>query len=375
MIVSLVMPSMFAMYNFIVRSNREISARQSTIQQWYEFFERLNILMQDYTVDYEEYYNRQMVWCVEGWETGAEFKRNIWMEWYCTEFTAYWNENSAWKVNSGYHNVYYCSSAHNLDYYCNGVGSNSPTVPRVFNQSACGKVGNRQSYGQYAALFLDVWSDTDESGMPWKSNCVWDADDKDLWKSLPSINAIVDADHIQELYFISHDWKSRLFFRRKLVNTGNTYAQYKIQMLRLKWFDAWQKHDFSNTTDNPWLYDGAIDTWACDYWMWFEPEDKTGRKNVWWVYTGYYIPANADDCWIDLTHWSTTISARNVVISPTTDSELSWAQQNRQINAYMRILTVNWIYAPYYVGKVSDSIGDFKVPLETTINMKDFYRN
>jgi type II secretory pathway pseudopilin PulG len=33
MIISLIMPAMFALYNFIVRSNREISARQGTIQQ------------------------------------------------------------------------------------------------------------------------------------------------------------------------------------------------------------------------------------------------------------------------------------------------------------------------------------------------------
>ncbi len=61
MILSIIIPSIYSLYSFIVRSNREISARQHAIQQSYEFFEKLNIRMQDYTIDYEEYYNRQMV--------------------------------------------------------------------------------------------------------------------------------------------------------------------------------------------------------------------------------------------------------------------------------------------------------------------------
>jgi hypothetical protein len=143
-------------------------------------------------------------------------------------------------------------------------------------------------------------------------------------------------------------------------------------MLRLRWFDAWEMHNFSVITGNVWLYDWVIDTWACDYWMWF----VGNWADIWWVvYSGYKLPADVDDCWIDLTRWSTSVTAWNIVISPTTDSDLAWSEPDRQINAYMKILTVNWVYAPYYVGKVSDSIRDFKVPLETTINMKDFYRN
>ena len=375
MIISLIVPSMFALYNFIVKANREISARQSTIQQWYEFFERLNVLMQDYTIDYEEYYNRQMVWCTEDWDVGADFKWEISTWGYCTEFTAYGNENSVWKVDATYHNVYYCSSIWSVDTNCNdSYTTRDDTIPKVYKINNCWKVAGKQSYGQYAALFKNVKWDTDSnSDMIWKHNCVWDADDENLWKPFnSSINAIMDADHIQELYFISHDWKSRLFFRRKLVNIDDNSAHYKIQMLRLRWFDAWEMHNFSVITGNVWLYDWVIDTWACDYWMWF----VGNWTDIWWVvYSGYKLPADVDDCWIDLTRWSTSVTAWNIVISPTTDSDLAWSEPDRQINAYMKILTVNWVYAPYYVGKVSDSIRDFKVPLETTINMKDFYRN
>jgi hypothetical protein len=59
-------------------------------------------------------------------------------------------------------------------------------------------------------------------------------------------------------------------------------------------------------------------------------------------------------------------------ISPLNDSDLYWAEQDRQINPYMKIFVVNSIFSPLaYSGK---SISEFKVPIETAINMKDFYK-
>ena len=66
--------------------------------------------------------------------------------------------------------------------------------------------------------------------------------------------------------------------------------------------------------------------------------------------------------------------AWNVIISPINDSELYWADETRQTNAYMKILIVNGIYPPYY-GTMAETAAEFKIPLETIINMKDFYRN
>lgn len=363
---------MLNIYRFIITSNKEISARYETIQQWYEFFERLNILMQDYTVDYEEYYNRQMVGCTEWWGTGSNFKWNVWLSWYCSNFTAYGNYtsskrklNASTKVETWYHDVYYCTTKYDWEQAHEGSRSNQ-WVPAVYHKDSCGKIWTFQSFWQYAALFIDVMND-----VVWSGNSVWDSDDRNLWETVkPGINAIEHSDNIQELYFISHDGKNRLYFRRKLVKTQGKYAQYKIQMLRLRWFDAWQKHSFNETTDNEWLYDWKIDTWACDAWMWFEWH----WFSIGWAYQEYMLPKNEDDCWMDLTRWSTTVSSRKITISPTSDSELAWAKEDHQINAYMKILIINGLYPPYY-WSLTDSAWDFKVPLQTTINMKDFYKN
>ncbi|MDR2415965.1 MAG: hypothetical protein LBD75_05160 [Candidatus Peribacteria bacterium] len=62
-ILSLILPIIFFTYSKVQISKQEISIRQQLVQQTYEIFERINVLLQDYTIDYEEYFNRKMVGC------------------------------------------------------------------------------------------------------------------------------------------------------------------------------------------------------------------------------------------------------------------------------------------------------------------------
>lgn len=355
-ILWLIIPAIITIYSFMIKSNKEFILRQTAIQQWYEFFEKLNILMQDYTIDYEEYFNRQMVWCVKSWSTlltWDNFEWNVWLSWYCTEFTAYWNENSTQSTRqslgdmpSKYHDIYYCTS---------WTPKNIKWLHRVV-RNECWKFWVAQSFGQYAALFTDV------------KEATVDEDDEELWEILNNniSGAIADSKNIQELYLISHDWKNRLFFRRKLVAHTWSWAQYKIQMLRLRWFDAWQNHSFNDIWE--WSYDRQIDTWACDTSMWFEWQ----WDSIWWAYSEYKLPKDSEDCWIDLTYGNTSVITRNLVISPLNDPDLYRADQSRQLNPYTKILLVNGIYLP--TTNPDSSINSFNVPIETTINMKAFYK-
>jgi hypothetical protein len=232
--------------------------------------------------------------------------------------------------------------------------------PRVIN-SACWRFWVKQSFGQYKALFTDV------------KKVAFDDDDEELWYIVNNndIRAVRDDKNIQELYLISHDGKKRLYFRRRLVNQNSGFAQYRVQMLRLRWFDAWQDHNF-DATNNEWLYDWQIDTWACDSSMWF----VWNWSGVWWAYSNYHLPRDEEDCWVDLTYWMTNLYTWNISISPLWDPDLFRSVQDRQINPYMTIFILNWVYLPEFIGErvVGRSIMDFKVTLKTTINMKDFYK-
>jgi len=73
---------------------KEIDMQQQLIQQSYEFVERLNVLLQDYVIDYEEYFNRQMVGCTTGGGTGTAFTWLTNGSGYCDRFTAYGNGNA-----------------------------------------------------------------------------------------------------------------------------------------------------------------------------------------------------------------------------------------------------------------------------------------
>ena len=63
LILSLILPMIFLVYTEVQRTKTVIDIRQQLVQQSYEFFERMNVLLQDYTIDYEEYFNRRMVGC------------------------------------------------------------------------------------------------------------------------------------------------------------------------------------------------------------------------------------------------------------------------------------------------------------------------
>ena len=63
LIMSLIIPTIFLVYTKMQKLKKEIDIQQQLIQQSYEFVERMNVWMQDYVIDYEEYFNRQMVGC------------------------------------------------------------------------------------------------------------------------------------------------------------------------------------------------------------------------------------------------------------------------------------------------------------------------
>lgn len=46
------------MYNRMLRVKYNVEARQTLLQDSYYIMEKVNILIKDYTIDYEEYYNR-----------------------------------------------------------------------------------------------------------------------------------------------------------------------------------------------------------------------------------------------------------------------------------------------------------------------------
>ena len=280
---SLLSVSTISIYNNVLNSRIDVQSKQVLIENSNKVVDLINIFADEYTIDYEEYFNRAQVGCSNWtswfWDVSSSSG-------YCSNFTAYWNESDDWYVGWVLdHRLYVCSR--------DETRSDPTKYPYIYNLTFwdwCIQAG-KQSFWEYYWQFWDVHT--------WGIN-----DDNDEFIATGP-TAIIDNDEVQELYLISKDNTQRLFFRRKchwdsnLLLSGGVFQDLcSIQILKLRWFDAWTKHDFDNNVNNFGIYDGVIDTWACDYAEWFD----CGWQPVWWEYDDFHLPTSVEDGWEDLTN-------------------------------------------------------------------------
>ena len=353
-----------------------IQARQTLIQNSYYIFENINLELKNFTIDYEEYFNRKMVGCdwADCWDV---FKRNVdsgVQNWHCDNFTFYGNRNSISSSETNNHILYYCSS---LSGYINPElilkDSSIQEWSWCFDQSKFDyNSWYQQSFGQYQQQFRDYKDDIWK--LPWVR---WDDDDENvgIWPI-----SIADPENIKELYLISQDGMKRILIRRTLIEkwdwnkdwTGwdnDSEYRYNLQILKLRGFDAWSEHNFDNL-NSEWIYDSKIDTWACDFAWGF----ICNGSGVWWPYSGFNLPADNDDGWVNLFEKNLTISDFNLIISPSKNPNYAWAEPDFQINPYIRMTITSKLYGKIRYKKLwYRPLDEFKMSLQTTFNTKNFY--
>lgn len=357
----LLLVAIINIYTKMIKIKYTIQAKINITQDSYLAIEKINLLLKDYTIDYEEYFNRKNVWCNT---YNENFVRDTGTGWCCTYFTAYGNRNNieGWLFEQ--HNLYFCSST-----------VDEPTPKKVIRsgvQNGDGCLNSwQQSFGQYRWQFRDVKNDADTV-----AGAGNDDDDENVMK-WP--DAIGNATGVQELYLISQDGKSRVFIRRVLIESwdwnhdgvisGDSEKLYTLQMLKLRWFDAGNNHDFT-TSSSSWVYDGKIDTRACDYAQWF----VCNGKNISELYTGYKLPSDQNDGWVNLFQKNVTISYRNLTIYPTKNPQYALAENNLQINPYFTMNFTSKLYGSIRQKRLwMANIDTFQISLQTTFNTKNFY--
>jgi hypothetical protein len=263
--------------------------------------------------------------------------------------------------------IYFCSSTNTDETIPQRVLPNT----EVQNGSWCLNTG-QQSFGQYGWQFRDVKNDVDSVAGAWN-----DDDDENVMK-WPS--AIDNPTNTQELYLISQDGKSRIFIRRALIESGDfnndgiawsgdSEKRYTLQILKLRWFDAGNNHDF-DTNNSSGVYDGTIDTRACDYAQGFMCHGNW----IWSLYTWYKLPSDQNDGWVNIFQKNITISDRNLIIYPTKNPEYALAENNIQINPYFTINLTSKLYWQIRRKRLGiANIDNFQINLQTTFNTKNFY--
>lgn len=393
-IFSLILTVVISIYFQMEKLRTDIFAKSILIKNTNNLVEKLNILMKNYTIDYEEYFNRRIVGC--NWNNGWDnFSWNVWTSGYCSDFTAYGNENSIKDSTWSYNILYYCTSKwddnnypdeipwwdHDCEWDTDNTGTNYiyyQTEDNLNSGSGCWEnvgwewnwAGKKQSFGEYALQFWDVKANAD--GYMW---CEGDDDDLDL--GIGPV-AVGDNLHVKELYLISKDKRHRIFIRRKLVkqedfnkdwtiSTGEKL--YKLQILKLKWFDIGQDHNIE--TFWPYSHDWKIDTWACDKQQGFICNWQSIDPN--WGLKAYKLPANVDDWWVDLTINDLTVRDFDLAIFPTVDPNLWWDDDKIQIYPYIRIRLTTQFYPTNYKTKLNpERLIKYKMNLQTTFSIKPY---
>jgi len=277
----------------------------------------------DYTIDYEEYFNK------------SYSPSNI--------FTSYGNEWS----------LYYCTIVTNIvNTNVYGVYHGNFDTPQWF-WYWCVQNLNHQKYLEYYFQHWDLndFNELNSRYNSWSYKWMWPiAITENTWKDY--------------LYLINWDWTERLYFRRVYSwdaevdgNPWNNWKNeklFKIQMLKLKWYDAWSSHNFASW----WTYDWFIDTRACNSSLWY--------FCTWISVFGMdKLPLNADDWWVDITSDRVTVNDFRIDIYPVKDPYLAINETWYQIDPYAKIsLTMNMFW----------ELSDDEITISTTLSFKNSYR-
>ena len=313
-------------------------ARMQLIEQSNEVMNRFAVLFQDYTIDYEEYFNREKV------GTGGD--ENY------TTFSYYGNQSVVAWVSAMTKDPF-----HYINYREDTV-KDQPV-----------------SYGQYKARFRNFWWDTDGQ---WRLNHVsntnisnypevGDADDKDLGKGPVAFSDL----HPKELYLISHDGTRRLFLRRKQIckdSSNPETCSYTIQMLKLRGFDAGSEHKFKAADSK--TYDGEIDTWACDAGEGFICNGNDTSTDL---YLNYKLPRDENDGWVNLFDKAISIEKWYITLTPNKNPDYAWNEKNAQINPYIKMVMTTKLNVSALPAIVKNMLKDYTFTLQTSFDTKSFY--
>lgn len=375
-ILSTMIIAVIQLFISMTKTKAEVEAKETLLKWSYYAMETLANVMQNYSIDYEEYFNRRMVWCNDSnkkwdgfvWSSSATESSN------CQIPSYYWNKNFvAWSIDNNY-KLYYCSSDPNT--LPSSVIKKISTAWWILSwcyYNSSQNVLGPQSFWQYQLNYLDVKWDADWATADTASNTLFDDDDLKQWK-WPV--AIWDNTNVKELYLISKDKKYRTFIRRTLIwswNFDRTWITwdsnvdnlYTLQILRLRGYDAWNNHSWSWEGYQDWI----IDTWVCDAEKWF----KCNWTQVIINWQPYNLPQDQNDWWVNMLDWSISLSNLFFQIYPVKDPKVAWGEDDMQLNPYFTINFSANLYGQNWADKYNPArLKLLTNDLQTTFNTKTY---
>jgi len=333
------------------------------------FAQRLyETIKKSWNLDYEEYWNRAVVW------------KTTYSSWHYNLDTGYWNfwyDWDLWTTNY-WNNYYYCRSWNwNLlwSWWCVSNLNDWDWDVSTTSDSNIDYNWHYQRYWEYSFQFIDYNSNADDD--LWDEDgdnlIIWDEDDEYLWNWPEVFDSWID---VKELYLISADKIHRTFIRLNYFidpnapswatcSSSDWWATYtwtgclwKIEFLKLLGRDRGMDHD-STSIDSDWTqYDWVIDTWLID------PEFTGGEEVIAW--------SNSINYWLPLFSNNINVKSFKIYSYPNKDINLAWKDNSTWTNVspYIRI---DLVLSPSRAikRKIRWKIPEFKY--STTISLLDIY--
>lgn len=351
LIISIVLISWFQLFSLFLASKVKLTEQLKLEKNVFYFSEKIFSLIKKWgTLDYEEYFNRRVVW--------DERMEN----WHFLDETWFWNFWKWWQIwtDRFWNGFYYCVKIWTDEYqnfiwtfsnkwyskWCLTVNSSNSFNKISKNQNSVSEnqLQEKQRYWQYSYQFIDYNSDWNNDN--WDSNkdgnIVRDDDDKHLWYGPEVFESWTD---VKELYLISWDKKKRTYFRWNLkqdelfennsskqcdINPSSEnfkYCRWTIEFLELEWKDWGLNHDWLWEYANDWV----IDTWLID--SDFSWKTNINKQNS--IIVGTLKKEEMDKIWKPLFSDDINISDFKVFAYPNIDSSKVWDITQDEQNKYL----------------------------------------
>ena len=339
--------------------------QQTDIQkQSFYFTEKLFEMIKKWgTLDYEEYFNRKVVWNTS--YSSGHYDLPTWFG----NFWAWWN---LW-TTTYWSNFYVCRSWNGVNimwtWWC-------VTVSNTWSLWGDGDyTWDPQRYGQYSFQFIDYNSNANNDWWDEDSinGIIWDDDDEYLWE-WPVV--FTWGTNIHELYLLSWNKKTRTLFRWNVKDDpeypGNpwgcnywvwsaptwTWCLWTIEYLLLQWKDWWMDHNILSNDGNGTQYDWVYDTWIIDN-DFSDSLDTIASSG-----TGNY--------WVSLFPDSIHVSDFKIFAYPNIDRDLAWkdATPSTNISPYIRLQI--WLL-PSWKSRKQIKGNPKELRFSTTISLTDIF--
>ncbi len=350
--------------------------RITLLEELYFFSENLASAIKDGgIIDYEEYWNRQVVGTTTG--TGHYAKA-----------TGFGNYGSGGDLGSNYGNFYYFCRSGDVSASWNTVRVGTGWCMTTNNSKGDGASPDAnyswkyQRYGEYKLQFTDYNgnADSDSGGISvWlgdedlNGTIIWDEDDKDIGDG-----PTVFSGATPELYLINPLTHERTYFRWTYKDDPGlpigtciiaTWSGClgNIEILKLQGKDIGMKSHTGDTTNDSSAFDGDIDTWICH-------PDWSCRDGV-DVSPYGWLPTWADSEWVKIFPDYVNVKQISFTLFPQKDPWKSWAAPDSLppstevspfIHPYVRIqLTMGLAWSKRSVIKWDDPT----ISISTTISL------